>query len=391
MQYVKLVGALSVLVFIVLTFSISPAISALSNSYIISSTGQIARNNVTARSGSPSDIQSAINVVASAGGGNVYVPAGDFTFDYIGDYGVMVYGGVNIIGSGTAATILRSTREPPTGSTMFYLDGSNGKPIRISGIFFKGYVNATEDTSTEAVEVDSVKDFRIDHCRFEDFTSRAVGVGAGSRGIIDHCVFDNPYKERIGGDWGYGIIVWGDNIWRSMDYYLGQYDGKVNIAYIEDCTFSRCRYATAGNAGGWYVFRHNTVYISPNYGSWAKSGIDVHEGGTSWPGGRGFEAYANTFYGTDAYQQAFKVRCGGGVVFNNTISNIYEAVWLLKADWTTSEQNYVKDLYIWSNTLSNVDLPISKDGFYQENIHYFLYARPGYIPYPYPHPLTVQP
>jgi len=372
---------------------IAPVISSFTNTAIIKSTGQISASSIVAKSGSPADVQAAVNAIAAAGGGTVYVPAGDFAFDFptpsAGSYGVIVYGGVNIIGADVNNTILRMTRNPTNvNPIMFYLDGSNGKPIRISGIFFKGYVVDTEDWGLEGIEVDAVKDFRIDHCRFEDFSSRGVGVGAGSRGVIDHCDFDNPYKESIGGDWGYGVIVWGDSVWRSIDYYLGQYDGKINIAYIEDCTFRRCRYAIAGNSGGWYVARHNIIYVSPNYNSWAKSGMDMHEGSETMCGGRGLEAYSNIFYGTDVYQQAFKLRCGGGVIFNNTIKDIYTAVWLLKADWAQSEQNYVKNLYIWNNTLNNVDLFISKDDFYQENTHYFLYAKSGYAPYPYPHPLT---
>ena len=346
---------------------------------------------VVANSGSPQDIQAAVNTAAAAGGGTVYVPAGNFTFDFptptANSYGVIVYGGVNVVGAGAGNTILCMTRNPTSiNPIMFYLDGSNGKPIRISGISFKGYVADTEGWSLEGIEVAAVKDFRIDHCSFTDFSSRGVGVGASSRGVIDHCSFDNPYKESIGGEWGYGVIVWGDGVWRSMDYYLGQYSDGVT--YIEDCTFARCRYAVSGNDAGWYVFRHNTVYLCPNYGGWAKAGCDVHEGSTSMPGGRGLEVYSNSFlYVADYGQQAVKMRAGGGVVYNNVV-NVDVGVWLIKADWATSETNYVKDLYIWGN--SNTGTPVSADSFYIENVHYFLSQKSGYTPYPYPHPLTLR-
>jgi hypothetical protein len=145
----------------------------------------------------------------------------------------------------------------------------------------------------------------------------------------------------------------------------------------------------AANTGGFYVFRHNYVIVSKPYNSFGKAGVDCHAGGTDYPGARGLEAYNNTIVrGGGTGDQAFKMRGGGGVIFNNTIQNVDTGVWLIKEDLPNNEQHYVKNLYIWSNTYINVEGQLDKDSFYQENTHYFLYAKPGYTPYQYPHPLT---
>jgi hypothetical protein len=342
--------------------------------------------SVNATSGSPSDIQTAINNVASNGGGTVYVPAGNFSFDYSGSSGVTVYGGVNVIGQGINSTILRETYDPPTDSMMFYLDGSNGKPIRISGIFFKGYVKTTEDYSPQAIEIDAVKDFRIDHCRFEDFSGHAVGAGGKHRGVVDHCNFANPYKQYLDSSWAYGIICWGDEeTWNNIDWYLGQYDGRYNIMYVEDCTFQDTRHAIAGNGGGFYIVRHCT-FTDPdpyNFGQ-----LDVHGGGGALISGRGLEAYDNLIVGQTGYDssQAFWIRGGGGVIFNNTMENEGYGVGLFKDNENSTY--WVKDLYIWGNTMDRGTLINNYSG-YTENVDFFLSAKSGYAPYSYPHPLTL--
>jgi hypothetical protein len=383
---------------------IAPVISSFTNTVIIKNTGEISANTIVARSGSPQDIQAAVDAVIAAGGGTVYVPEGNFTFDFSTptswSYGVIVYGGVNVIGAGADKTILRMTRNPTNDhSVIFALDGSNGKPIRISGIFFKGYVYDTEDYATLAIEIDNAKDFRIDHCKFEDFSGNAIGVGEKSRGVIDHCNFDNPYKLSLeGAGWGYGIIVWGDGqTWESLDHYLGKYEDVPNtVAYIEDCTFKRCRHSIAANAGGYYVARHCTV-TNPNPEHFPQ--IETH-GATGGPGlgARGFEAYDNIIIGCEYYaggwhSVAFDYRGGGGVVFNNTIIDCEYGVRLSREPGQLT-QCVTKYVWIWGNTVQKQNAPtagtlLHNYGDFTEGVDYFLYAKSGYTPYPYPHPLTM--
>jgi len=402
----------AVLVFITAILVTPLVVSSLTNTVIIPSTGRISGNSIIARSGSPADVQAAVNSMNAAGGGTVYVPAGNFSFDFptptSWSVGVTVYGGVNVIGAGINNTILRMTHNPTNvNPVMFYLDGSNGKPIRISGITFKGYVVDTEDWSLEGIEVDSVKDFRIDHSRFEDFSSRGVGVGAHSRGVIDHCEFDNPYKDNpnVEHTWGYGIIVWGDYTWESdINTILGKYDGLDEVTYIEDCTFRRTRHAIAANAGAHYVARHNyfTEMIMSYYGSY----IDAHGGTPSAVGTRCVEIYDNIIEDSPTDNRSISdpaywgqylglgigIRGGGGVIFNNTIKYCRNGI-RLYSDFAY-EQTKPKAIWIWNNNFINVSNPFEawQDPIsITENVDYFLYAKSSYMPYTYPHPLTLTP
>lgn len=368
---------------------------------------------VTAASGSPTDIQAAVDLVA-ASGGTVMVPSGDFLFDtFTGSYeghtvGVWVPGGVNIMGAGKAYTLLRQT-QVHFKSFMFYIDGINGKPVRISGITFKGFVQYDPLISDESVvDCSGVHllrtiDFRVDHCHFEDFcssgvsvTNRVAPIGV-SRGVIDHCTFDNPYKEiyepinSANCKWGYGVQVNGDRVtWDSHEPLLGatlDWNSCNNVVFIEDCTFSRCRHSIASNDGAWYVSRHNTIEKPRprQYGS-----FDVHGN----PGGRGLESYLNTFTGERrAYWDATPgvlcsvahlIRGGDGVIWGNTGSEELYFAWLQMELADTA----INDLWIWDNTVNVECNVITVSGPYVEGVEYHASERPGYIPYVYPHPLV---
>lgn len=398
------------------------------NSVVIRSTGEISLFEVTAESGSPEDIQVAVDAVVAIGGGTVYVPEGDFAFNIDPNKtkngnptGVIIPGGVNIIGAGINKTILRQARADIQESHMVYADGLNGKPIRISGIKFIGNVT-DENINNRGVRMLRATDFRIDHCSFVDFSGHAIIASnylepyGANRGVIDHNDFDNPYKDDpnvigagTGGRkiWAYGVGVtgtgynWEDNI----DNLLGKYDGLSNIVYIENNNFSRTRHAIASNSGGFYVARYNT-FIEPRPEHFQM--IDVHgtSGTTPLVGGRGLEAYNNVLYGTEYKWMAsppypwaslgFGIRGGGGVIFNNSIVDSKTGI-RLEVDPGSQEKCKVKNLWIWYNTMSKQYMPesesmtyLSNPGGYIENQDYFLYEKPGYVPYPYPHPLTLE-
>jgi hypothetical protein len=370
--------------------SFSPVIALLSNTVLIKSQGTISTTQITARSGFPEDIQAAVNVVAAAGGGTVYVPEGNWTFNPSSWPGVTIPNGVNIIGAGIGQTVLYLPNYPQGGLAnkpfsnrpFFYCTGNyeTNKQVRISGITFQGHVEDEEEALC-GVEVVAIDNFRIDHCEFIDFDNAAI-FPRDCRGVIDHCIIDNPYKDKISDTvWAYGIIVLGDYYtWYSLDQLLGKY--TLNTVYIEDCTFSRCRHSIASNGAGWYVVRH-CVFTEPrpkNFGI-----IDVH--GTDY-GGRGLEAYDNLIIGAANYpaSQAFWIRGGSGVIFNNTMQNISYGIVLMKE--SENRQFWVNNLYIWGNGMDGGTLLLDGDN-YIENVDYFLYAKSGYTPYPYPHPLTL--
>jgi len=419
-------------------FTLSPTFSSLMNSVVINSTGKISLSEITAKSGSPADIQVAVVAVASAGGGTVYIPAGNWTFNPpAGGKGVTVPQGVNLIGAGKNVTILRETVES-IGSTMIYVDGfgslpyytpnltSHQKPVRIRGISFIGYVpsrpdadDATNGTNNNGLIINCVKDFVVYDCVFSNFVN--MGMGAWNnmgwetspyimRGVVSHCDFDQPYKDDLNilnRIWGYGIIVGGTGYFNGtapLLTLLGHYDDVSNVVYIEDCNFSRCRHAISSSGGSFYVARHNyfTTMIQFHYGSY----IDAH--GTSV----GCEVYDNVIENSPVdYRTSLTppenyigqylglgigMRGGGGVIYNNTINNCPDDI-RLYSDLPDDPIQKVHDFWIWNNTFSGVSASnvsawegvvldedyflrppnVSQDGF-------------SYPPYPYPHPLVSQ-
>lgn len=382
--------------------------------------------DVIAKSGSAEDIQAAVDKVAAAGGGNVFIPEGNFTFKI--NYtlirinnryaGVQIPGGVNIFGAGTNKTILYtpiSAWNISLSSSMFVVDGSNDKPVRISGITFQGSVNlswsASDDISLSGILLYGVKDYRIDHNIFLDFPSTAIGVSGNyvhkwNRGVIDHNIFDNPYKDifwNYTGNlpyWGYGVIVGGDYPnYPPMEYYLGNYNN--NTAFIEDNSFARHRHSVAMSAeGGWAVVRNNnfTTMIVSYYGSY----IDAHGGA------RGYEVYNNiinnspTDYRSVGNQSGYygkymgigvNPRGGSGVIYNNKFINFVEGATIVLSNDQSNPTYRLNGFWIWNNTFINVatQLDTSPGDFnITEGVEYFLYAKPNYTSYTYPHPLTLE-
>lgn len=391
--------------------------SSLLSTVVINSGGQIfagSPTNVIANSGSPADVQAAVDLVNAAGGGTVHIPAGTWNWDTFTKLApnncyatVLSYGGVNIVGAGVGQTIIKQTSDPASSNAaMLAVDGRNGKPLRISGISFQGHVT-TESTQNIGISMLGATDYRIDHCSFDSFANQAINaenVGAGvNRGVIDHNAFDNSYKANPppsgGWLWGYGIVVWdiNNNAWTAdINSLLGKYDGATDIAYIEDNTFNRMRHAVSCAQNGYYVFRHNTVTneVPPNFGM-----ADVH----GFTGGRGCEVYNNTFIATTGYPAAEGVWLRGGTstVFNNTFINCLTGVSLQPIECSYGHTGYVGnvwydtvwDTYIWGNTVQGGGIAFRDDssGAYTQNVDYFLNARPNYTPYQYPNPITLGP
>jgi len=78
---------------------------------------------------------------------------------------------------------------------------------------------------------------------------------------------------------------------------------------------------------------------------------------------------------------------GGGVVFNNTVSNDYTSfIWIFESGGY--DPKFAPYFFIWDNTLGpDVNFKYGTSGV--EGVNYFLYPLEGYTLYPYPHPLTL--
>ena len=414
------------------------------SSLVINNTGQISLSGITAKSGSPMDIQTAVNAVVAAGGGTVYIPAGTFTFNPPVN---STTGGVtipyttvpiNIIGAGVGVTTLQETVNSGGSMTTYFTNmfrrSWNGQnyaagSVRISGISFVGFVLNETATSNGAIQLYCTQDFRIDHCSFQDFDSQAISLSGNNgdnyplitRGVIDHNTFDNPYKAGIPNInnrlWGYGIALGGighqlaDSWDPNIQDYLGQYYNTSTYngfpvpspVYIENNNFTRCRHAISANVGGYYVSRYNYFQEAAPYGQ-----NDAHGGSSSYFGARGMESYGNVFNFTDesysgGQDAAIEPRGGGGVCWNNTV--------ILNPSYRTPTVQFsndgepapydVEQFYIWNNTAQwmngttlDFNSKISNPTGYVLNVNYFLRAPNEsldgftYTPFMYPHPLT---
>jgi len=420
---------------------------------------------ITADSGLAADIQSAVNMVYSRGGGTVVIPAGNWTWN---NETVTIPAGVNVIGTGlagckghednwenyTAQTILHNVCPPPT-KVMFRINTFNPPPgtphtaTRISGIQFEATPpTGNDNVEGTAIQISQVHDFRVDHCTFVNFPNMAIGVNANDGGtgvqtcygVIDHCFITAPYKTTSGSwAWAYGIIVTGSgpNIpytapgWTyDVSYFFGKYvpPPGYSIVYVEDCHFRYLRHDTAVNQMGFVCSRFNLhEYSACTY--WiAASDVHGNVAGGWGTGGRGQEVYNDTYYApTEEMLSQYTwwaglttgvyFRGGAGLVYNNTYygngrngtgnrspafvvlsngddasSNPYMAYWANGMD--------CNQIYIWDNTYYHI--PFIKFDYmdinynFTENVNYFLRApnmeQDGftYVPYPYPHPLTLQ-
>lgn len=415
LQNAKFFATLLVLVMAAGIFSLSPAISSLMNNVVIRSTGDISTTKVFARSGSARDIQAAVDAVASAGGGSVYIPEGTFDFVEVGeswtDARVVIPAGVNLFGAPTARTsglrvpqagmnpndqvvtwktVLRLPWDVPRG-IWFKITGSSNpnKPSRFSDIKLVGYrsINSSSTYMLIPIYVDNVVDFRVDHSYFEN-------MGAGittwnSRGVIDHnyLVNTNGVPEPYPGTVGYGVFIsraWG-YVWENdVSKVLGKYTDYT--VFIEDNYFEKWRHVTASNTGAHYVFRHNAVYHDFGYGSvdshgwfqtkcaqghinppavynttlqkWVCS-IDGSDLEITQVGTRATEIYNNNITDAIQYYWGTETRGGAGVSFNNvfgggTFNSSYGAFMYLKNDNQDHPEGAfvrVHDWYIWNNTI----------------------------------------
>jgi hypothetical protein len=408
----------------------------------IPSSGIISTSEIIANSGSITDIQAAVNAVSAAGGGTVHIPAGNFTFNPPAmGVGVTIPPGVNLVGAGKNSTFLIETVESKE-STMIKVDGmitpyntpnlqNVQKSVKIVGVSFIGFVPSRSDADTTTnnvgLSINCVKDFLVYDCFFSNFVNCGVSTMNNmgwvvsayiNRGVISHCTFDNPYKNDLnisGRIWGYGIIVGGTGYWAGtapVRSLLGRYDDVNNVVYIEDNAFYRCRHAIASSQAGYYVARYN--YFTDMVQCFYTSFVDVHGSG------KGFEIYNNTIMDVPAdiritsmlspietylgryMGRGIGIRGGSGVIFNNSIINCgTNGIGLtndggLVPDASLNETR-TQDVFVWGNIFQNVPNQITTDGSVILNTDYFLrqphLAQDGftYTPYPYPHPLTLQP
>lgn len=355
----------------------------------LATAGWSADREVTAASCSVADIQAAVDQV-KAEGGTVRIPAGEA--EAVG--AVSLPGGVSLLGAGPEQTKL--FRGPGSdmmkGGTILSVDGSNGKPVRISGLNLVGFLDPTSNGWDNGLSLGNVTDFRVDHCRFQRFGASGIGVSGLSRGVVDHCLFVDNFKPPIN-NVGYGVVVMGTGQWRA-----DLVPGSADSVFVEDCEFTGCRHAIASNAGARYVFRHNWVH-----GNVVAQAVDCHGPGYgSAHGTQWIEVYENLIEKPAGGYIAMYLRGGGGVVFRNKILNYFGGIGLTldadpKQDWTRPYPipEQIGNMWVWDNLLGDKlvlpFIPPRSANHIQLDRDYFTKPLPGYEPYQYPHPLTLTP
>lgn len=339
----------------------------------------------------------------------------------------------NIIGSATAVP-----------SNLNYVNSAN-RHIRISGLTILGDVTNDAGSNNDGLDISCVDGYLIDHC-FIDSSVGADILTYASKGVISQCTISQAYHVALGelSGWGYGIEVSGNwNLWNAgfgqadwimnLSQVIGLYNWQgINITYsnpetgsysatgwttnipftagpvyIETSYFYYCRHGVTSNEYGYYVARYDTFY-----GGTDNSQLDIHGGTTGNPGGRGFEAYDDTFIagsGSRIGSYGPVPRGGAGVIYNNTFENIPTAIELGDDGYSahpsiTNDPEYVNDMWIWSNTFIHVTRTflVVYPAVCVGGVNYFTDSmggtvtptspappRPGYVPYTYPHPLTL--
>lgn len=444
--------------------------------------------DVTASSGNPSDIQNAINQVISSGGGTVYVPAGDWRVDQkpVQPYG---QGGaisidletlpsgawLNIIGLGGVATVTTQNGQtiqdaPKTilrsytvvnnnltspyatfgivgsnaGSSNFNAIKSTNRHIRISGLTILGDVindGTVSSQSNIGISLSFVDGYLIDNVVIDSNTGSGIS-SSYSKGVISHVVITDLYHAVIGGVWGYGVSVagnegfyangFGDPTWiKDINQVIGKYDWQgisldwmtpingdlstkgttssisftAGPVYVEDSTFYQTRHPVSSSRYGYYVLRDSIMF-----GGVGIQMVDQHGGGYNEAAnayaGRGCEIYNNAFTGSTANYgtgtHGVMLRGGAGLIFNNTFNNVYTGITLGNENYNSgypTYPEYVNDVWIWGNTFNSVStsLGVNSGVGITAGVNYFsdiptpttpAPPKSGYASYTYPHPLA---
>jgi hypothetical protein len=366
------------------------------------------------------DVQKAIN--SARDGDTVTIPEGNCTWTSpvrISSKGISLRGagiGKTVITNGYSANEVLQVNlqagDPTTYITAFTIDanlldtGSRGVMKLVGG---------------------GLNQFRIHHMEILNLLQRGIVISMGGReasGLIDHVTFSMPGSK--GG--GKAISIAGTGPQQHQPFSRPFELGSSKFIFIEDCTFDfggRNDGALDAYGGARYVFRHNQV-----------NNTNVEHHGADSGGYRGvhsFEIYENAFVCSQGCspQRMHYFRSGSGVIFNNKYSGNYRGMNVTNyrsdqsyAPWgrcdgtspwdenqpggngyacldqighifgmTPGGSNTLQGLYEWGNTHdgNNVNITVTAHGadvhikvnrdFYNDT------ARPGYVPYTYPHPL----
>lgn len=191
--------------------------------------------DVTAKTCSQSDVQSAITQVQSAGGGTVYIPAGNCTWTDSSGIDIEIDGSLSIIGAGIGKTIITKTN---AGSSNIFLINNAGTPhmmpfFRLSEMTLIGSQTSGCGEWSSMIQLMSAKEFRLDHLYMKHRFCNLVEWKNARRGVVDNCKFvqDTGTDVNCNSSMAYGLTPGS-----CYSPYTGKWDSIPNRA----CDVSVC-------------------------------------------------------------------------------------------------------------------------------------------------------
>lgn len=320
---------------------------------ILLSGSMAAAATLTCPSPSYSDVTNTI--AAASTGDTVVIPSGSATWTT----NIVITKGLNLIGAGSARTLITSNRtiinpsstfeeehyiivwkpSSPTSHPTFRLSrigfsDLQGSETGAAGIFIKNYTT------------NLVTGIRIDHCAFTNSQQRAIMWYGQVYGVVDHCYFTSCGKA---------CDVQGAND-LSWDY-LNYYSGTTNAVYIEDNVIDTPSTPHSGGNGNVYVARYNTYYYHINSGlfPWFDAHGNMGAGG-DW-GTMAAEIYGNIIHcDFNTGVGIFDHRGGIGLLFNNYVDIHSSCSTKAREEFddslnptTNPEPQHVSSSYYWNN------------------------------------------
>lgn len=387
--------------------------------------GCVAGNTTTAASCSVSDIEA--RITAASDGDIVQIPTGQCTWLTsnplnIPDKNITLIG----IGPDKNSTVITYA-----GCTKI-IDVSTTKPFRISNFTIEtncggdGMIEVARPSQTSL----GIRGWRIDNMRFTvtdpnpgnvSSYGHTIRLGLRNYGVIDHCDFwaAGPQAVTI---YVYGT---GDNEARQgdTDWSAPLSLGTADAVYIENSTFyfdSVLNMVNDSWFGGRMVLRLNSI---------TNGGFQTHAAGhqATDRGGLSYEMYTNQMTAPKGTYSFMAPRSGTGVFFNNSVSGFGASDVIMdnSRDWDGSSSFGLCDgnasvdgnqdatgwpcldqigrgpgpignqpsepLYVWNNGSvgAHVVNQSQQVGHIVSGRDYVVGTpKPGYVPYPYPHPIA---
>jgi len=361
----------------------------------------------------PADVQAAVN--AARAGDWVVLPVGDNS-----NWTTTVYvpPGINLRGAGVNKTILRQ----PTGSSARFFSFNNSSlnhnyDLEVYGFKIVGPsgregapVWPTSSGTGYAIEIKKYPQIKIHDLEIHN-KNYGIVTRDVKKGVIYECGFYwiiNNYNSAAHGTGGYGVCCYTSNPWPA-DYPAFGSAGQI---YVEDCYFSGVKHATSNGATGRMATRSCRIEKG-----WRSHGnLDAHGQRSGNESSLTTEFYNNEIwlasegiYEPQGVAGGSSIRGGQAVIFNNKFHSgggssaadalgIHDmdisdaAIYSYPGDYPVYWQP--RNIWIWGNTYDGALVKASESSsWFEENrlsagvYDYKNIQLPGYVPFPYPHPL----